>query len=115
MDAVYAVILDVLLLSESDYIVCTFSSQVPGHTSHSCCSSCRFRLQVCRLAYELMQMHHVDASQQYYSLDDIYYFGGQQGHDVRAIMNHTAQREGKSVGPSVAVCTVSISMPPQEN
>ena len=47
-----------------------------------------FVLQVCRLAYELMQNHHVDASAKYYSLDDIYYFGGQQGHDVVAIENH---------------------------
>lgn len=46
-------------------------------------------LQVCRLAYELMQNHHVDASQNYYSLDDIYYFGGQQDHDVVAIESHS--------------------------
>ena len=32
-----------------------------------------------------MQTHHVDASQYYYSLDDIYYFGGMQGHQVKMI------------------------------
>ena len=35
-----------------------------------------------------MQNHHVDASQKYYSLDDIYYFGGQHAHDVVAIEEH---------------------------
>ena len=33
--------------------------------------------QVCRMGYEVMQTYHVDASQKYYSLDDIYYFGGE--------------------------------------
>ena len=44
--------------------------------------------QVCRVAYELMQTHSVDASNSYYSLDDVYYYGGQQGHDVVAIMEN---------------------------
>ena len=35
-----------------------------------------------------MQAYHVDASMSYYSLDDIYYFGGQQSHNVRAIESH---------------------------
>ena len=48
-------------------------------------------IQVCRLAYEVMQTYHVDASRNYYSLDDIYYFGGQQEHDVKAIQSHTAR------------------------
>ena len=34
-------------------------------------------VQVCRLGYAMMQMYHVDASQKYYSLDDIYYFDGE--------------------------------------
>ena len=72
-------------------------------------------MQVCRLAYELMQTHHVDASRNFYSLDDIYYFGGQQGHDVRAVQSHRGtsglkfdkgdllgiagnQKDGQSVG-----------------
>ena len=29
------------------------------------------------MAYELMQTKHIDASQKYYSLDDIYYFIGE--------------------------------------
>merc|ERR1719348_648890 len=41
------VIQDIHLLSLSDFLVCTFSSQV------------------CRIAYELMQQHHVDASDRF--------------------------------------------------
>ena len=46
-------------------------------------------MQVCRLAYELMQAHHTDASRLVYSLDDIYYFGGQQEHQWRAFHGKT--------------------------
>ena len=35
-----------------------------------------------------MQNFHVDGSQNYFSLDDVYYFGGQQAHDVIAIESH---------------------------
>jgi glycoprotein 6-alpha-L-fucosyltransferase len=72
----YGVVLDVVMLSECDYIVCTLSSQV------------------CRLAYELMQAHHVDASRLVYSLDDVYYFGGQQEHVLRAIHRKTENGGG---------------------
>jgi glycoprotein 6-alpha-L-fucosyltransferase len=68
--------LDVILLSECDYIVCTLSSQV------------------CRLAYELMQRHHTDASRLVYSLDDIYYYGGQQEHHLRALHHQTPEGGG---------------------
>lgn len=37
-----------------------------------------------------MQNEHIDASNKYYSLDDVYYFGGQQGHNMVAIQNHKA-------------------------
>ena len=40
-----------------------------------------------------MQDHHIDASNKYYSLDDVYYFGGQQGHDVVAIQDHEPPRD----------------------
>jgi glycoprotein 6-alpha-L-fucosyltransferase len=50
-----------------------------------------FPLQVCRLGYEIMQSKHPDASGFFQSLDDIYYFGGQSGHNVRAIVEHHAQ------------------------
>ncbi|XP_045528087.1 alpha-(1,6)-fucosyltransferase [Pieris brassicae] len=64
-------LVDLHMLAMSDYIVCTFSSQVG------------------RVAYEMMQTNRVDASDSFYSLDDIYYFGGQNAHNRRAIMNHT--------------------------
>ena len=63
-------------------------------------------LQVCRLAYEIMNSKHPDASGNFHSLDDIYYFGGQNEHRVRAIYPHEAQNEGEidlSVGDEIAI------------
>ncbi|EDO43595.1 predicted protein [Nematostella vectensis] len=71
--SLHGVIFDIQMLSECDYLVCTFSSQV------------------CRVGYEIMQSKHPDASRKFQSLDDIYYFGGQSGHNVRAILPHTAE------------------------
>ncbi|KAI2654490.1 Alpha-(1,6)-fucosyltransferase [Labeo rohita] len=64
------VILDIHFLSSTNFLVCTFSSQV------------------CRVAYEIMQTLHPDASSFFYSLDDIYYFGGQNAHNQIAIYPH---------------------------
>lgn len=50
------IILDIHMLSMSDFLVCTFSSHV------------------CRLAYEIMQNYFSDASARFRSLDDIYYW-----------------------------------------
>lgn len=74
-DSLKNIILDVWLLSETDYLVCTFSSQV------------------CRLAYELMQSRvpHIDRHMDFFSLDDIYYFGGQSSHNQIALLDHQAQ------------------------
>ncbi|KAL5009035.1 hypothetical protein ScPMuIL_014616 [Solemya velum] len=69
------VIIDIHFLSLSDYLVCTFSSQV------------------CRVAYELMQTMHGDASQFFYSLDDIYYYGGQNAHNMVAREKHTPRNK----------------------
>ncbi|XP_072942297.1 alpha-(1,6)-fucosyltransferase [Epargyreus clarus] len=66
-------LVDLHMLSMCDYLVCTFSSQVG------------------RVAYEMMQTNRVDASDSFYSLDDIYYFGGQNAHNRRAIMPHTSR------------------------
>lgn len=78
-ESLHNVIVDIILLSECDYIVCTFSSQI------------------CRLAFELMQTQHsnIDLSNAFYSLDDIYYFGGQVFHGKQAIMNHKAVNENE--------------------
>lgn len=67
------VILDIHFLSQADFLVCTFSSQV------------------CRVAYEIMQTLHPDASGYFHSLDDIYYFGGQNAHNQIAISPHKPQ------------------------
>lgn len=44
-----------------------------------------------------MQVYHVDASMKYYSLDDIYYFGGQQNHDVVAIERHSHSSTSRDI------------------
>ncbi|GFU32721.1 alpha-(1,6)-fucosyltransferase [Nephila pilipes] len=72
-ESLKGVILDIHMLSKCDYLVCTFSSQV------------------CRLAYEIMQDFHPDASSYFRSLDDIFYFGGQNDHNQIAVYNHTAR------------------------
>ncbi|XP_013870941.1 alpha-(1,6)-fucosyltransferase [Austrofundulus limnaeus] len=72
------VILDIHFLSQTDFLVCTFSSQV------------------CRVAYEIMQTLHPDASSFFYSLDDIYYFGGQNAHNQIAIYPHQP-RNGEDI------------------
>ncbi|XP_023326613.1 alpha-(1,6)-fucosyltransferase [Eurytemora carolleeae] len=64
------VIQDIHLLSLSDFLVCTFSSQV------------------CRIAYEIMQTRHIDAADRFKSLDDIFYFGGQSEHLQEAVYPH---------------------------
>jgi glycoprotein 6-alpha-L-fucosyltransferase len=46
---------------------------------------------VCRVAYEIMQTLHPDAAARFHSLDDIYYFGGQNAHNQMAIQAHTKQ------------------------
>ena len=45
-------------------------------------------VQVCRVAYELMQTYHPDASSFFYSLDDSFYYGGQNEHQQIAIYEH---------------------------
>ena len=40
------------------------------------------------MAYEIMQTLHPDASHRFKSLDDIYYFGGQNGHTQMAVYSH---------------------------
>lgn len=49
------------------------------------------------MAYELMQSSQLDAAKKFQSLDDIYYFGGQSGHDVKAIYPHKSQG-GSQIG-----------------
>ncbi|VVC25206.1 Hypothetical protein CINCED_3A022785 [Cinara cedri] len=82
------IITDIHFLSLSDYLVCTFSSQV------------------CRVAYEIMNSLHPDASNLYTSLDDIYYYGGQKRRLHEAILPHFAdgpQEMDLQVGDEIAV------------
>ncbi|XP_062585008.1 alpha-(1,6)-fucosyltransferase-like [Saccostrea cucullata] len=74
-ESLRGVILDIHFLSLCDHLVCTFSSQV------------------CRVAYEMMQTMHGDATSNFKSLDDIYYFGGQNGHSVEAVEKHVKQND----------------------
>ncbi|KAL3267484.1 hypothetical protein HHI36_011607 [Cryptolaemus montrouzieri] len=71
------IILDIHMLSMSDYLVCTFSSQV------------------CRVAYEIMQTYYPDAYDRFKSLDDIYYYGGQNPHNVIAALPHKPLKNGE--------------------
>ncbi|CAK9293615.1 unnamed protein product [Gordionus sp. m RMFG-2023] len=62
------VYLDIYFLARCNYLVCTFSSQV------------------CRLAFELANAHFkTDVSDNFYSLDDIYYYGGGRGLYYKAL------------------------------
>ena len=80
--------------------------------------------QVCRIAYELMQQHHVDASDRFKSLDDIWwvqllfwriichdasgrqpsifvlfrYYGGQDEHQQEAVLRHEVEGRSGEVG-----------------
>lgn len=67
------IVLDIHMLSLCDYLVCTFSSQV------------------CRVAYEIMQSLHPDAANMFKSLDDVYYYGGQNAHNKQAVIGHKAR------------------------
>lgn len=71
------IIMDIHFLAMTDYLVCTFSSQV------------------CRMAYEIMQSVNPDASNQFCSLDDIYYFGGQNAHNHEALYAHQPINAGE--------------------
>ncbi|GMR59148.1 hypothetical protein PMAYCL1PPCAC_29343 [Pristionchus mayeri] len=69
------VITDIQLLSHCSFLVCTFSSQV------------------CRMGYELSQVRRNGRGDEFHSLDDIYYFGGQLPHEQVAIEIHEAENE----------------------
>ncbi|KAH8862324.1 Alpha-(1,6)-fucosyltransferase [Schistosoma japonicum] len=83
-DSIMGIVIDVFVLSKTDYLVCTFSSQV------------------CRLAYELKQSNHLefgDASQQFRTLDDVYYYGGQQASPYEVVISDN--KTGLSIGDLV--------------
>ncbi|XP_022245998.1 alpha-(1,6)-fucosyltransferase-like [Limulus polyphemus] len=69
-EALKGVVEDIYMLSKTDLLICTFSSQLG------------------RLAYEIMQTNHPDASSNFRSLDDIFYFGGQDYPYQTVIYDH---------------------------
>ena len=42
-----------------------------------------------------MQQHHTDASRRFKSLDDIWYYGGQDEHQQEAILSHKPAHHGE--------------------
>lgn len=54
-----------------------------------------FLLQVCRVAYEIMQNYYPDAAEKFKSLDDIYYYGGQMAHNRIAVQPHKSEKAGE--------------------
>ncbi|KAK7477604.1 hypothetical protein BaRGS_00031152 [Batillaria attramentaria] len=67
------IIMDISFLSMSDFLVCTFSSNV------------------CRAAYELMQANEGDASSYAVSLDKRFYFNGQRDERMWTVEKHKAE------------------------
>lgn len=82
------IIFDIYMLANCDFLVCTFSSQV------------------CRVAYEIMQTLYPDASNRFKSLDDIYYYGGQNTHNRQVVIAHASKNHDElqlKVGDLVGV------------
>ncbi|CAG9534379.1 unnamed protein product [Cercopithifilaria johnstoni] len=77
VESLIGIVIDIELLSRCVYLVCTFSSQV------------------CRVGYELMQVRFGDAGDRFHSLDDIYYFGGQQAHEQIVVESYNAESDNE--------------------
>uniref|UniRef100_A0AC35UFU2 Alpha-(1,6)-fucosyltransferase n=1 Tax=Rhabditophanes sp. KR3021 TaxID=114890 RepID=A0AC35UFU2_9BILA len=76
-ESLHGIIKDIRFLSKCNYIVGTFSSQVS------------------RIAYELMQLENEDdGGRNARSIDDVYYFGGQQEHNLIAIQDEKSNEAG---------------------
>ena len=85
-DAIWSIILDLYFLSKSDYLVCTFSSNV------------------CRLTYEMMQAEKTDASNWWYSLDTGYMGDWVLVHDHRVLYENTVSRKPEIVVGDILHC-----------
>ena len=77
LNSLQKLVADIHMLSSSDFIVCTFSSNM------------------CRLAYEIQQQRYVDGSWRFKSLDDIWYYAIKwdirADHTQEAIFDHFAK------------------------
>ena len=69
-EAIRGIIIDIFLLSQTDYLVCTISSNVG------------------RLAYEIMESQHADATDRVSSLDQEYFTDRQSPHIQRVLYHH---------------------------
>ncbi|KII63755.1 Alpha-(1,6)-fucosyltransferase [Thelohanellus kitauei] len=67
----YSILSDIYNLANTDYLVCTFSSNV------------------CRLAFQLMNGKRMDASENYHSLDHVFLYAYQQTPSFSLRLNHT--------------------------
>ena len=85
-DAIWSILLDLYFLSKSDYLVCTFSSNV------------------CRLAYEMMQAEKTDATNWWYSLDTGYVVDRAMVHDQRVLYENTVPRKPEIVVGDILHC-----------
>ena len=85
-DAIWSILLDLYFLSKSDYLVCTFTSNV------------------CRLAYEMMQAEKTDASNWWYSLDAGYVVDQAMVHDQRVLYENTVPRKPEVVVGDILHC-----------
>ncbi|VDK58441.1 unnamed protein product [Anisakis simplex] len=88
IESLYGVIIDIEMLARCDYLVCTFSSQV------------------CRMGYELMQIRVGDAGDNFHSLDDLYYYGGQQAHEQVVVESYQAESKDEidlEIGDTIGI------------
>jgi glycoprotein 6-alpha-L-fucosyltransferase len=63
------------------------------------------------MAYEIMQNLRVDAAERYHTIDDMYYYGGQDSHYYEAVMQHKALRPDEidmRVGDIMDMLTMSL-------
>ncbi|KII63756.1 Alpha-(1,6)-fucosyltransferase [Thelohanellus kitauei] len=68
----FSILSDIYHLAKSDHLVCTFSSNI------------------CRLAYEWMNGQKADGTEDYYSVDDIYFYARQKDSTYSLHLDHTA-------------------------
>lgn len=78
-DNLKGVITDIHFLSHTDYLVCTFTSNI------------------CRMSYELMQTLQLDAAANFHSLDLSYQYVWQNPHKYKAIQNHKANTSSNEI------------------
>ncbi|ROT63705.1 hypothetical protein C7M84_018385 [Penaeus vannamei] len=88
---------DILFLSRSDFLVCGMSSNI------------------CRLAYELMQTLHSDATRKLVSLDLPFCIHGQTAQEVEARFPHTPRRRCKNTSSTCLHLPTHTSLPLKKN